>query len=132
MHCPQLSLQIVKSLEPAMAATITPHNLDTLFRELDRLATDLRSLKAGKAPSAQELRACPLLDQWSFGFLPAACLVGAVYQHPMLGNRPTIHTSELILIDPAKRWARTWSRFYRLGEQQRNRCDADATANGRI
>jgi hypothetical protein len=115
-----------------MAATITPHSLDALCRELDRLATDLRGLTSGKAPSAQELRACPLLDQWSFGFLPAACLVGVVYQHPMLGNRPTIHTSELVLIDPAKRWARTWSRFYRLGEQQRNRCDADATANGRI
>jgi hypothetical protein len=132
MHRRQLSLQTFKSLEPAMAATITPHNLDSLFRELDRLTTDLRSLKAGKAPSEQELRACPLIDQWSFGFLPAACLVGAVYQHPMLGNCPTLHTSELVLIDPAKRWARTWSRFYRLGKQQRNECDADATANGRL
>ena len=129
MHRPQSSLQIVKHLEPAMAAT-TPPSLDSLLRELERLSTDLRSLRAGKAPSEQELRACPLLDQWSFGFLPAACLVGAVYQHPMLGNRPTLHTSELVLIDPAKRWARTWSRFYRLGKQQRNECDADARANG--
>jgi hypothetical protein len=112
-----------------MSASITPHNLDSLLQKLDSLTTDLRGLKTGTAPSEQQLRACPLLDQWSFGFLPAACLVGAVYNHPMLGNRPTLHTSELVLIDPANRWARTWSRFYRLGTRQRNERDADARAN---
>jgi hypothetical protein len=113
-----------------MPATATPQNLDCLFRELEKLTNDLRSLRAGKAPSERELRACPLLDQWSFGFLPAPCLVGAIYQHPILGNRPSVHTSELVLIDPSKRWARTWSRLYRLGDQQRNECCADSRANG--
>jgi hypothetical protein len=111
-----------------MPATATPQNLDSLFGELERLTNDLRSLRAGRAPSERELRACALLDQWSFGILPVPCLVGAVYGHPILGNRPTVHTSELVLIDPSKRWARTWSRLYRLGDQQRNDCFADSGA----
>jgi len=101
-----------------MAARITRYNINSLYRELENLTHDLRSLNQGKPPSEQELRSCPLLDQWSFGFLPIPCLVGAVYQHPALGSLPNIHTSELILMDPARRWARTWSRFYRLGSRQ--------------
>lgn len=102
-----------------MATASLPHDIDSLFRELEKLTGDLHSLRAGKALSERQLGACPLLDQWSFGFLPAPCLVGTVYEHPALGNRSSIHTSELVLIDPNRRWARTWSRFYRLGDLQR-------------
>jgi hypothetical protein len=112
-----------------MPATM-PQNLDSLFRELEQLTDDLRSLRMGEGPSERELQACPIIDQWSFGFLPAPCLVGAVYGHPILSKRSSIHTSELILIDPSKRWARTWSRFYRLGAQRRIDCYTDAKANG--
>ena len=101
-----------------MAARITCYNIDSLYRELEHLTHDLRSLKQGTPPSERQLESCPLLDQWSFGFLPAPCLIGTVYQHPALGSLSDIHTSELILIDPERRWARTWSRFYRLGNQQ--------------
>ena len=34
--------------------------------------------------------------------------------HPLLGNA-SIHTSQLIAIDPEAGWARTTSRWYRLG-----------------
>jgi hypothetical protein len=113
-----------------MATTSTSHNLSSLMSELNRLTADLRTLSAGRPPSAEELRACPLLDQWSYGFLPAACLVGAVYGHPALGTRPTVHTSELVVIDPNRRWARTWSRFYRLGDQQRDETHTAIQDNG--
>lgn len=106
-----------------MAATAV-HNIDTLCRELETLTADLRRLNVDGAPSEQELRASPLLDQWCFGFFPTPCLIGAVHQHPLLGNRPSIRTSELILVDTNKRWARTWSRFYRLGDQQRDDNDS--------
>jgi len=109
---------LAESLETTMAARITGYNINSLYRELENLTDDLRGLNQDKPPSEQELRSCPLLDQWSFGFLPAPCLVGKVYQHPALGTLTNIHTSELILIDPERRWARTWSRFYRLGNQQ--------------
>lgn len=41
-------------------------------------------------------------------------LWGEVTDHPVLGNA-SIHTSQLIAIDPAAGWARTASRWYRLG-----------------
>jgi hypothetical protein len=103
-----------------MATATLPYNMDSLFRELEKLTSDLRSLRAGKALSEQQLEACPLLDQWSLGLLPVPCLTGAVYQHPTLGNRRSIYTSELVLVDPNGKWARTWSRFYRLGDRQRD------------
>jgi hypothetical protein len=112
-----------------MSAVTSSHNHSSLIRELERLTRDLRSLNAGAAPFEQQLQASPLLDQWSFGFLPAPCLIGAVYQHPTLGNRPTINTSELIFIDPSRRWARTRSRFYRLGDQRRDDRCADIHAD---
>jgi hypothetical protein len=100
-----------------MATMTTLDNIDPLCRELEKLTCDLRSLSQGSQPSEQDLQACPFLDRWSFGFLPAPCLLGAIPQHPMFGTCPHIHTSELVLIDPQKRWARTWSKFYRLGRQ---------------
>ncbi len=100
-----------------MAIEPDPYNFVPLCRELEKLTSDLGRLTA-QSLSEQELRSYPLLDNWSFGFLPTPCLVGAVYQHPALGGRANIHTSELVLIDPARRWARTWYRFYRLGKQR--------------
>ncbi|WP_439923651.1 DUF6634 family protein [Nitrobacter sp. JJSN] len=100
-----------------MATMTTLHNISPLCRELEKLTCDLRSLSQDSQPSEQDLQACPVLDRWSFGFLPAPCLVGAISHHPLLGAHPHIHTSELVLIDPQKRWARTWSQFYRLGKQ---------------
>jgi hypothetical protein len=101
-----------------MSAT-TSRNIDAICRELEQLTHDLRHLETTEAPSKATLRASPLLDQWSYGFIPVPCLVGTLYDHPMLGNRPCVHTSELVVIDQRKRWARTWSRFYRLGHQMR-------------
>jgi len=93
-------------------------SIDTLLRDLDKLTADLRRIQAGNAPSSAVLAGCPLLDGWSFGFLPAACLVGAVYQHPLLGSRPSLYTSEIVFIDPNRRWARTRSMYYRLGTEK--------------
>jgi hypothetical protein len=99
-----------------MTARIT--SVTSLLRDLDSLTADLRRIQAGVAPSSEVLERCPLLDQWSLGFLPAACLVGAVYQHPLLGSRPSLYTSEIVFIDPSRRWARTRSMYYRLGTER--------------
>src|SRR5262245_11046810 len=100
-----------------MATVTTPRNIDSLCRELEKLTCDLRNLCQGGQPSEQDLQAGPLLDRWSFGFFPAPCLLGSISHHPIFGACPHIHTSELVLIDPDKRWARTWSKLYRLGKQ---------------
>lgn len=101
-------------------------SIDSLLRDLDKLAADLRRIQAGDAPSSETLEECPLLEGWSFGFLPAVCLVGAVYQHPLLGSRPSLHTSEVAFIDPQKRWARTRSMYYRLGTKRHDPLPASA------
>jgi hypothetical protein len=100
-----------------MTTQTTLQSLYPLARELEKLTIDLRGLVEGRPPSQQDLQTRPLLDGWTFSFLPAPCLVGAIDQHPMFATRPHIHTSELVLIDPHRQWARTWSRFYRLGKQ---------------
>ncbi|MCC8944196.1 hypothetical protein H8A97_03540 [Bradyrhizobium sp. Arg62] len=100
-----------------MPATPPLHHLAPLCRDLEKLVNDLRNSSQGSQPSEAHLQASPLLDRWSFAFLPAPCLKGSVHQHPTLGSCSNVHTSELVLIDPHKRWARTWSGFYRLGKQ---------------
>lgn len=107
-----------------MTARITP--IDSLLRELEELITDLRHIQAGDAPSPKILAGSPLLDGWSLGFLPSACLKGTVYQHPLLGSRPSLYTSEIIFIDPTRRWARTRSMYYRLGTERHDPLPANA------
>jgi hypothetical protein len=107
-----------------MAATTTSQNRGSPIRELEKLIGDLRNLSAGKTPSEHKLQAFPLLDQWSFGFLPAACLVGSVRGNPILGNRARVHTSQLVFVDQEHGWARTWSRCYRLGTRSATGSDS--------
>jgi hypothetical protein len=69
-------------------------------------------------PCGTELKDAPLLDHWHeqklFG---ASVLVGRVFGHPVLGSDRWIVTSELLARDPQGRWARTRSRWYRLGRR---------------
>lgn len=83
--------------------------------DLARLLIDLRRIAADSGPSSADLRSAPLLDRWTIGFVPAACLTGAVYGHPILGDKARVTTSQLVMLEPSKSWARTVSRFYRLG-----------------
>lgn len=68
-------------------------------------------------PSAADLVAAPLLDPWQAVIdtsgLPA--LWGEVTGHPRLGDTAILN-SRLIALDPANGWARTTSRWYRLGQ----------------
>ena len=90
-------------------------SLNSLQESLTSLLCDIRDLRTGEMPRSMDLRAAPVIDKWSYGLVPARCLAGSVRGHPILGNLARVHTSELILIDPENGWARTWSRYYRLG-----------------
>jgi hypothetical protein len=81
---------------------------------LERLATDLDRIGSGERPSADDLATAPLLARWRLATRSAPCLVGLCSDHPRL-HGPLIYTSELWAIAPKLGWARTWSRFYRLG-----------------
>lgn len=84
-----------------------------LISHLERLST--------AQPSAEELRAAPLLDEWSAGIGGDGCarLFGRVTGHPRLREGARIYTSPYLQVDPEAGWARTWSRFYRLGQHDR-------------
>ena len=77
----------------------------------------LRAIAAVEAgPSEADLAQAPLLPDWKAATSPGGrvMLWGEVTDHPFLGN-VSIHTSQLIAIDPETGWARTASRWYRLG-----------------
>jgi hypothetical protein len=89
-------------------------DIASLVDQLSALSDDIRELDLRGRPSIADLRHAPVLATWMFGEMLVPCLVGEVVGHPLLGNRPRIHTSQLIAIDAHGGWARTWSRFYRL------------------
>lgn len=84
----------------------------TLAAEIKRA---LAALEAGEAgPSPDDLAAAPLLNDWQAILMRSSCcLAGEVAGHPQLHG--WITTSALIVLDPGLTWARTMSRFYRLG-----------------
>jgi hypothetical protein len=94
-------------------------SLKSLEDSLTTLLSDIRDLRTSEVPRSLDLMSAPAIDQWSFGLVPARCIVGSVRGHPILSNRARVHTSQLVLIDPENGWARTWSRYYRLGAPER-------------
>ncbi|MHA6645859.1 DUF6634 family protein [Mesorhizobium sp. A623] len=58
----------------------------------------------------------PILDRWCLGSRVVPCLVGFSTDHPELpGQGRLITTSDLWLLSEDMGWARTLSRWYRLG-----------------
>ncbi len=85
----------------------------------DRIWFDkvLRAIAAaGAGPSDADLAIAPVLSDWKAAISPGGhvMLWGEVTDHPLLGTA-SITTSQLIAIDPEAGWARTASRWYRLG-----------------
>lgn len=77
----------------------------------------LRAIAAAEAgPTEEDIATAPVLSDWKAAISPGGhvMLWGEVTDHPLLGNA-SIHTSQLIAIDPEAGWARTASRWYRLG-----------------
>lgn len=81
---------------------------------LDRALISIAAAEAG--PSAEDMEHAPELDLWRLqvNFFGELVLEGNVRRHPVLGDRAII-TSPVIALDPNERWARTVSRWYRLG-----------------
>jgi hypothetical protein len=103
-------------------------NMIDLQNDLADLLRDVRDVRVHGRPTLSSLTSAPWLGDWSHAALFSPCLVGEVAGHPLLGDRPRVHTSQLIVFDAEGGWARTWSRFYRLGtpnhsDQQTGRYD---------
>lgn len=84
-------------------------------RELRERCTDAVHA-AASGPSPEDLQEAPLLDGWIAvaEITGNLCLLGKVEGHPSIGSG-TISTSPLMKIDPEAGYARTVSRWYRLG-----------------
>ena len=89
--------------------------LRALADQADNLVDALRRLAAG-APNRADLADAPVLDCWRPASRFAPALLGLVDGHPIIGANRTTLTSELFAIDTDAGWARTWSRWYRLGD----------------
>lgn len=81
------------------------------------LADDLDELARGIHPNAERLSEAPILFEWKLRINPIPHLLGIVMGHPKIPDGSSCRTSELITIDVGQRYARTFSRFYRLGDR---------------
>lgn len=83
------------------------------------LMKDSAFLASDRDPPDEVLQAAPLLDAWYKVHHPNTdkgyCLCGHVSGHPELSDGRLIRTSAVAKLDSRGRWARTVSRFYRLG-----------------
>lgn len=84
---------------------------------LEALTSDLKRIVNGSAPTADELESAPALLAWTIQSRRQPCLEGYVVDHPRL-KPGLVTTSELWAVDPQQKWARTFSRFYRLSDLQ--------------
>lgn len=88
---------------------LTPGQRQTLLMALHALE------EADAGPSPATLAAAPLLTVWCPILIGAdLCLAGQATGHPTLPD-DYITTSPLLALAPDLTWARTLSRFYRLG-----------------
>jgi hypothetical protein len=83
----------------------------------------LRRLALRRAPEGVdvfEFGEPPRIENWRLvtGFGGAAqTLIGQIYDHPLRGDMECAYTSRVIWISLKSGFARTWSRYYRLGKQ---------------
>jgi hypothetical protein len=86
---------------------------------LENLVRDLKAIRTGSGPTSAELENAPLLDAFLVKPYTTFCLTGYATGHPLLGNTH-VHTSQLWALDAKNHWARTFSRYYRLGDSMRD------------
>jgi hypothetical protein len=76
------------------------------------------STSRSPAPTLAELERAPLISGWIMSIHPddaPPSLFGIVVNHPLIADVKTAVTSELVAMSRVGAWARTHSRYYRLG-----------------
>lgn len=80
------------------------------------LAADMERVRCGVPPEVMADEESPILDRWILAQRIVPCLAGRSTGHPRLvGEGRLICTSDLWLLSEDRAWARTLSRWYRLG-----------------
>ncbi|WP_430254853.1 DUF6634 family protein [Neorhizobium sp. DAR64872/K0K18] len=78
------------------------------------LARDLNDLENGTFDFSV-LGSAPIIDEFRIAHRTIPCLAGQISNHPLLRDGKSSVTSQIFYMDPHKRAARTFSRWYRLG-----------------
>jgi hypothetical protein len=78
------------------------------------LADELQGIRDGIKPVPGDLADAPRLEGWRTASREVRILTGRVYGHPDIPDGRRITTSDLYASD-GKNWARSMSRYYRLG-----------------
>jgi hypothetical protein len=91
-------------------------DLDDLADQARSLADAFDRLIADGRQTLADLADAPSLDCWSPTTRQTPALFGLASGHPRIGNNRATLTSKVFAIDPDRRWARTRSRWYRLGD----------------
>lgn len=86
---------------------------------LTELQRDIVRIDQGPHPTMRDLADAPLLENWAIGMRMQPCLTGVVEGHSNLRSGARTATSQLHLFAPHHGYARTLSRFYRLGRPAR-------------
>lgn len=90
--------------------------LDFQLQRLSGLVADMQLVRQGASPEAMASGEAPILNRWVLAQRPVPCLAGLSIGHPRLaGVNRAITTSDLWLMSEDRVWARTLSRWYRLG-----------------
>jgi hypothetical protein len=95
-------------------------------RKLRKLADDLERLSQGIVPTQAELAASPEVDIYWLDTRPVVCLRGDLFGHPRL-SAPHVTTTQVWAFAPELGWARTHSRWYRLGDALQDRLPPGVT-----
>ncbi|WP_157632800.1 DUF6634 family protein [Hoeflea sp. 108] len=92
---------------------------------LSALATDLGEIAKRETLASSDAlfpNEAPVLEFWSIGYRRVPCLAGLSSGHPVLyGDQREIITSDLVAFSEVLGWARTRSRWYRLGQRELTR-----------
>jgi hypothetical protein len=78
-------------------------------------------LSSGYTPHESDLAGAPFIENWVMIHVGngVVVLIGDVTGHPILKSYKPKMTSALLAIDEDAGWARTYSRYYRLGPRRR-------------
>lgn len=84
-----------------------------LLRKLQSLVTDLKEPIPLKVPQNQIAH----IEDWCLARRVVPCLIGRTRGHPHIGDSSLMFSSELFYLNETFGFARSFSRWYRLGNQ---------------
>nr|WP_314256816.1 DUF6634 family protein [uncultured Devosia sp.] len=99
-----------------MRFTYEDRSMAETARRIHSLSDDLKLIEQLMAPRIYDFATAPILNDWSIGQRHEIALVGRVEGHASIPDKKLVTTSGLYFLDPVAGYARTLSRWYRLGK----------------